>query len=117
MWKKESGYLLSFFVVGLGADMCETKVVNLYKESYDIYIGRGSKWGNPYSHMKNTLAKYKVTSREEAIEAYRDYIVNGEGRWLLLYLEELRGKRLGCFCKPKSCHGDVLVELLEMLYG
>jgi hypothetical protein len=25
-----------------------TKVVNLRKDKYDVYIGRGSKWGNPY---------------------------------------------------------------------
>jgi len=28
-------------------------------------------------------------------------------------LHELKGKRLGCFCKPKLCHGDVLVELIN----
>ena len=28
-------------------------------------------------------------------------------------LDELKDKRLGCFCKPKSCHGDILIELIE----
>lgn len=53
-----------------------TKVVNKYKESYDIYIGRGSKWGNPYSHQSNTKAQYVVATREEAITKYREYLLN-----------------------------------------
>ena len=28
-------------------------------------------------------------------------------------LGELRGKILGCWCKPKPCHGDILVKLVE----
>ena len=80
----------------------------------DVYIGRGSKWGNPYSHSDNTKALYKVKSRKEAIEKYRDYILNGDGKHLLNDLHELKNKTLVCFCKPKVCHGDVLVELLQL---
>jgi hypothetical protein len=32
---------------------------------------------------------------------------------LMSSLEELRSKRLGCWCAPKACHGDVLIELLD----
>ena len=91
-----------------------TRVVNKYKEPYDVYIGRGSKWGNPFTHLpKGTKAKYVVSSREEAIDKFREYILHGEGKHLLNDLKELKGKTLGCFCKPKSCHGDILVELIE----
>ena len=57
--------------------MSETRVVNKYKESYDIYIGRGSKWGNPFTHIsdKKTKADFVVNSRDEAIESYREWIV------------------------------------------
>lgn len=91
-----------------------TTVVNKHKDSYDVYIGRGSKWGNPFTHLPvgNTLAQHQVATREQAIEAYRLWITIGEGKYLLNHLEELRGKRLGCYCKPLSCHGDILVELL-----
>jgi hypothetical protein len=93
----------------------QTKVVHCKKEDYDIYIGRGKgcKWGNPFSHKENTTAKFKVGSRKEAIDAYREWITKGEGQHLLNDLDELKGKVLGCWCKPKSCHGDVLVELIE----
>ena len=90
-----------------------TTVVNLKKDSYDIYIGRGSKWGNPFTHIKDkhTKAEFVVNSRSEAISKYKEWISNQPH--LLNALEELKDKRLGCFCKPKSCHGDILVELIE----
>jgi len=88
-----------------------TKVVNKYKEPYDVYIGRGSKWGNPFTHIKDrkTKAEFIVESREESIEKYRQWILSQPN--LLNDIHELKGKTLGCFCKPKSCHGDVLAEL------
>ena len=89
-----------------------TKVVNLNKEPYDVYIGRGSKWGNPYTTIKNkeTLASEIVETSEEAISKYKDYVLSNPD--LYNSLDELEGKVLGCFCKPKPCHGDILLELL-----
>jgi hypothetical protein len=89
-----------------------TIVVNKRQQAYDVYIGRGSKWGNPYTHMRGpTKAEFHVESREQAIALYRKYILSHPE--LLSALPELAGKRLGCYCKPLACHGDVLVELLE----
>lgn len=94
-------------------------VVNKYKEPYDVYIGRGSKWGNPFTHIsdKQTKSEFIVATREESIEKFREYIIerisNGEVK--IDDLLELAGKRLGCFCKPKSCHGDVLVEIVSAI--
>jgi len=85
-----------------------TRVVNKYKEDYDIYIGRGSKWGNPFSIGKDG-------TREEVIEKYRlhlwEQIKSGEVTKESLH--ELNGAVLGCFCKPQACHGDVLLKALE----
>ncbi len=81
-----------------------TKVVHCKKESYDIYIGRPSKWGNPYSIGKDG-------SREDVIKKYKKYILSNKK--LLNSLCELQGKVLGCWCKPKECHGDVLVRLIN----
>jgi hypothetical protein len=90
-----------------------TRLVNIRKEKCDVYIGRGSKWGNPFTHITNkkTLAEHVVATRKEAIDNYRDYLLSKPE--LLNSLEELRGKTLGCFCKPKSCHGDIILELLS----
>jgi hypothetical protein len=84
--------------------MNKTVVVNIKKEDFDVYIGRGSKWGNPFRIGVQG-------NREEVIMKYREYLLKNDE--LLRSLGELRGKVLGCFCKPKPCHGDVLVELLE----
>lgn len=93
--------------------MTKTIVVNCKTEIYDVYIGRGSKWGNPFSHLKDSKADFITSSREESIDLYRMWITVGEGRYLLNHLDELDGKRIGCFCKPKKCHGDILVDLIS----
>ena len=94
--------------------MCN--VVHCKKESYDIYIGRPSKWGNPFTHIKgNTKAEFIVDTREDSIKAYEEWITTGDGKHLLKNLTELKGKILGCWCKPKSCHGDVLIKLLDQI--
>lgn len=87
------------------------KVVHCKKDKYDEYIGRPSKWGNPFSHLNGTLAKYKANSREEAIEKYEEWIRNNPK--LLSDLPELEDKVLGCWCKPLACHGDILLKLLR----
>jgi len=81
------------------------------KESYDVKIDRTTIWGNPYSSKDSTTAKYKVNTRKESIEKYKEYILNNDE--LLKKLPELQGKVLGCWCKPNPCHGDVLVELVN----
>ena len=68
-----------------------------------IYVGRPSKWGNPFKIGDNSR------SREEVIEAYRHWI--GGSPYLINSLEELRGKDLVCWCAPLPCHADVLLEL------
>lgn len=91
----------------------KTKVVHCKKEKYDVYIGRPSKWGNPFTHIddKKTLATFIVSSREEAVQKYREWLLEGDGRDLLKHIHELKGKTLGCWCHPKSCHGDILAEI------
>lgn len=91
--------------------MAVTSVVNIRIEKCDVYIGRGSKWGNPFSHLPNCKAAFLVKTREAAIEAYRKWIKTQPQ--LLASLHELKGKRLGCYCDPLPCHGHVLAELAD----
>jgi hypothetical protein len=90
-----------------------TRIVNLNKEPYDVYIGRGSKWGCPYTIIKDrpTLAKEIVDTKEEALAKYKEYVLASPE--LMNSLDELYGKVLGCFCKPDKCHGDILLELIS----
>ena len=84
------------------------RVVHCKKEEFDVYVGRGSRWGNPYSHKEGTLAEHVVGSRSEAIQKFEEYLLSNEE--LMESLSELKGKTLGCWCKPKSCHGDILLR-------
>lgn len=78
-----------------------------------VYCGRentwlglkASKWANPFP-MKNE------GQRPEVLSKYRDYVLNSPG--LLSCLHELDGKILSCYCHPKKCHCDILVELREL---
>lgn len=95
-----------------------TRVVNIkkdvqfasMKESPEYqYIGRGSYWGNPYSMFA------EGESREEVIRKYKyDFDFDKFAKKEKNKVYELAGKRLGCFCKPDACHGDVLAEFLNM---
>lgn len=78
-----------------------------------VYVGRPTKWGNPFSHKPGTRARYLVATRDEAVEAYE--------RALLAKFErdpsahdrlraELGGKDLVCWCAPLRCHADVLLK-------
>lgn len=78
------------------------KVVHFKKEPYDVYIGRPSKWGNPFTIGLDG-------NREEVIKKYQNWILQQED--LLAALPELKNKVLGCWCSPKSCHGEVLMWL------
>ena len=83
------------------------KTVHCKKEDYDIYIGRPSKWGNPFSIGQDG-------DRAEVLDKYRQWLESNPE--LLVQLEEIRGKVLGCWCSPKPCHGDILLEVAERQY-
>ena len=89
-----------------------TKVVNMKTDEYDVRIDRRSKWGNPFKiGAPNYANAGRKITREESIDLYYDWIIGKHD--LLDQLDELKGKRLGCWCKPKACHGDVLVKLIN----
>lgn len=79
-----------------------TRVVHRSRR-HDVYIGRPSKWGNPFYVTK--------TTRVDAVRRFRNWVITQPQ--LLAALHELRGQRLGCFCSPRLCHGDVLALLAD----
>jgi hypothetical protein len=66
-----------------------------------VYIGRPSKWGNPY-----TVEKY---GRTQAIQLYEQHLISSK---LVKQVSKLRNKILLCYCSPKPCHGDVLAKYI-----
>jgi len=83
-----------------------TTVVHCKKRPYDVYIGRPEKWGNPFTIGKDG-------NRGDVIEKYIDWLMNQPV--LLNDVHELKDKILGCWCHPKSCHGDILAEIANKL--
>lgn len=102
----------------------------------DVYIGRGSPLGNPYTgtkELKYTKATYQSSSRESSIMEYKEYLNNKINEKDELICNELNriyemslngGVNLVCYCKPKPCHGDVIKEIIlakiikkQMKYG
>lgn len=81
-----------------------TTVAHCKRDKYDVYIGRPSKWGNPF------IVGIDGT-REEVISKYRVWLCAQPH--LLAALHELKGKVLACWCAPLACHGDVLAELAD----
>jgi hypothetical protein len=79
----------------------------------DVYIGRPSKWGNPFTHINDryTKANFIVATRNDAIEAYKKWFMKAEQKHLRDQLHELRGKNLVCWCAPLACHGDFLIKM------
>lgn len=88
-----------------------TNVVNKNTtDQYDIYIGRGSPWGNPFA-----IGHGEGPDRAEVITRYRDYFeekINSDAAFRNGILS-MRGMRLACFCKPEACHGDVIADYLN----
>lgn len=69
-----------------------------------VYIGRPSPWGNPFT--------VQAHGRDKAVELYREWLMSPAGKHIRERArKELQGKELVCFCKPKACHGDWLLEV------
>lgn len=78
-------------------------VVHCRRAPYDVYVGRPSKWGNPYQIGPDG-------NREQVIAKFRAYLEKN----VVLKAQckrELKGKILSCWCHPQACHADVLAEV------
>lgn len=104
------------------------KLYNVNEEDYEgdnVYlIHRPFILSNPYTHIKDkqTKALYVVKSREEAIEKYSHYFDVMYGRNIEftktideIYNKYIKGEEiyLGCYCYPKSCHGDIIIQKIK----
>ena len=99
-------------------------VVNKYKHTpteNDVYIGRGSVLGNPFTSIKDrqTKAEFICDTREESVEKFKEYLLGKIAEKDKKLCDELNRIYkmetviLVCFCKPKSCHGDFIKKIIE----
>lgn len=89
-------------LVGVDVNLGGPTVVHCMREPHNVYIGRPSKWGNPFVIGRDG-------DRDTVIALYERYLLSTPS--LKAALPQLTGRVLGCWCHPKSCHGDVLVRL------
>ena len=69
-----------------------------------VYIGRPTKWGNPFKIGADG-------TRAEVVKKHREWLESGQGPSREEIQRELRGRDLVCYCAPKPCHGNVLLEI------
>jgi hypothetical protein len=81
------------------------------------YIGRGSPWGNPFTHLPlgRTKAQFQVATEEESMVRYETWVREklAEDPQLRRKLLVLDGHEPVCYCNPRPCHGDILIKLIE----
>lgn len=98
-----------------------SRVVNLRTSPYDVYIGRGGKgqpgpFGNPIRRGESCPICGQIhTEPGETLFCFEEYFHRRilHDAAFRKRVEGLRGKTLGCFCKPRPCHGDVIVDWLN----
>lgn len=97
--------------------MGATVVVNIKAEEYDVYVGRAGQgqdgyFGNLY---RGESLGGGMVGRKEAIRRFEHYFkirVKQDKEYRERVLT-LKGKRLGCFCAPLPCHGEVIAKWVE----
>lgn len=91
-------------------------------EATGYYVGRPTALGNPFSHLKESTALWKVETRDEAVENCYEWIKSeiqkdGEVTESLLHLCKvyyLYGElTLYCWCVPKRCHAEAIAYIIE----
>lgn len=88
-----------------------TLVVDRRRDHFDVYIGRPSKWGNPYVVGRDG-------ARDECVQHFQEWLQR-RPELIAAAKRELRGKVLGCYCAPQGgvgaddplvCHGQILAR-------
>lgn len=96
-----------------------TTIVNIRHEFCDIYIGREGRGESGYFGNPHVIGYCKICeahhNRDQCIEAFKNSFLCriSTDPEFVRRVKELKGKRLGCFCKPLNCHGDVYKEWLD----
>jgi hypothetical protein len=114
------------YVVNVSVKNIRPKYNNLHEwiknKDENVYIGRkgvvfidgvryplnDSIWANPYKITD-------IMSRDKVLELYKTYIKEKlqKDNNLVKELLQLKGKKLGCWCKPECCHGDIIIEMIK----
>ena len=96
------------------------EVTNVHMNKF-LYCGRPSILGNPFSHLNDSIARFKC-KQEEVIPNYEKWLnelnENSKEIKLLQKLKEYgltKNLCLECWCKPKPCHLECIVRKIEKI--
>lgn len=105
-----------------------------YKMPDCVYVGRGSRWGNPFKLIYNEIYYHwngewfhyhygKYATVEDVVKLFRDLLndlnshevepeIRERFKWMRDHIRDLQGQTIACWCKKEcACHGDALLEL------
>lgn len=81
-----------------------------------VYVGRPSKWGNPFSSLGeqnvHPNVRWHTRTRDEAVDGYAKWLRQPAQDQLRDDMrQELRGRDLVCWCAPARCHAEIIREV------
>lgn len=83
--------------------------------SNTVYVGRPTKWGNPFVPADIDEATSNADARLDCVLSFREAIRRADRVYIEFDpadIKELRGKNLACWCPLHlPCHADVLLKL------
>ena len=85
----------------------KTTVVNCDKDDYDVLIDRRTIFGNPFVIGKDG-------NRTEVIRKFEEWVYTQP--ILIKEIKKLKGKKLGCHCVPKNCHGYIIAKIADSIF-
>jgi len=96
------------------------------EDSSNVYIARGGvvfidkkRFPSVSSNFANPYKVDRDGTRQEVIDKYRKYITQKleNSKSLQYELLMMKGKNLGCWCYPEMCHGNIILEMIDIYYG
>lgn len=112
LWDKDNEPWKQMLAIKEMAHNQAARVVHCKRAPYDVYVGRPSPWGNPYSAKPTAKTMTElVADRATSVRLFAVALANDRA-WQEKVKQELAGKTLGCWCKPGVlCHGHVLAHV------
>jgi hypothetical protein len=89
-----------------------------HKVPFDVYVGRPTKWGNPFASKPSKIAQFRTASVKESLDLFEKGLRECPDM-VAMAKAELAGKTLACWCAPKGgvgiddnliCHAQLLAR-------
>jgi hypothetical protein len=89
-------------------------VVHVREKLCTHYIGRGAAPSGKHAQLGNPFVLRIESARTKVIEEYEEW-VRRQPEVMKRIAELPEDAVLGCWCKPRACHGDVIIKIWKEL--